>query len=316
MTMKVRKKILLTGASGLFGVNALFQGSSRYEMVGTYFRHRPPFSSVTLIQQDLTDSKSTQDRVRKTAPDCIIHAAADADIDHCELFRQEAYQNNVAATRTLATCAAELDIPMVFFSTDAFFEGRDRVFTEEDQPNPVNYYGETKALAEEIVRSSCPKHLIIRTNFFGWAFQNKPNLGEWIVMSLANQKQIPLFKDVIFSTLFVNTLAEIIFELVDLKQTGTFNITGDEALSKLQFGVRLCEAFGFDQQFITPSLLSEVPLKARRSTSMILSIAKLKKTLPNHDFSIMSSIHRFKSSYDLGYTQKIKGPGWNLAKLV
>ena len=259
------KRILLTGASGLFGANAILTGQFRYEIFGMHHKTPPQsvnFSRCKWIQQDLTYELETRRLVKQIKPDFIIHAAATANIDDCETHREEAYRQNVLVSKTLAQCATENQAFLVHFSTDAFFEGKDRLFTEDDEPNPVNYYGETKLLAEKAVRENCPESLIARVNFFGWSPHNRPNLGEWIVQSLMRKISVPLFSDVIFTSLFVNKLAEIIFDIMEMKHKGILNISGDEPVSKLEFGKRICKIFGLDDQLIKPSQLSDGQYRA------------------------------------------------------
>ncbi len=106
--------------------------------------------------------------VRQIRPEVILHAAAIADVDRCEADPDLAFRVNTVGTACLAAAAHEIGATMIFISTDYVFDGaKGSPYTEFDLPNPMNIYGRSKWLAEEAVRSLCPRHFIVRT---AWLF--------------------------------------------------------------------------------------------------------------------------------------------------
>ena len=299
-------KVLLTGASGLFGSNMLRLAQSRYALHGLYNRNPVFAPGVHTESVALTDSVATLTLLTRIQPEIIIHAAADANIDHCEVDHALALRNNVEVPRLLANYAAQNNVYFVQFSTDAFFEGSGRLFSEEDSPTPLSYYGETKLLAEEAIRAVPPASLIIRTNFFGWNLRDGLGLGEWILSRLRREEVLPLFNDVCFSPILVNFLAEILFDLIQQRATGLLNVAGSDPLTKLEFGRKIAEAFELNPKFILPTSLDTAGLRARRSHAMALDVTKLQALFPNRDLSIQRGIQTFRECLENGYVQALK----------
>ncbi len=300
-------QVLLTGVSGLFGSNAAWIGRERYRIHGIYNRNRVEMPGVTTEALDLTRSKDIGALVDRVRPDVIINAAAEANIDSCEKDRAAARKSNLEIPVILARHAADRGIRLVQFSTDAFFEGENRKFTENDKPTPLSYYGELKLEAERAVQAACPQSIILRTSFYGWDPKDGKGLAEWMVGRFKRGEPLPLFSDVVFTPLYVNTLAEVVFDLIELKFSGIIHAGASEAVSKLEFGTRICKLFGFDAGLIRPGLVGDSGLAARRSKCMALDSSKLQGLLKGrHDLSIDGGLKRFKTDQSAGHAVAVK----------
>lgn len=301
-----RKKLFLTGASGLLGANALYRWQNQFDCLGVYRSHPIRMTEAKTLALDLTDTQRIKEVLNSFKPDVIVHAAALSNIDACETNRQEGYLQNVSVTEYLATEAEELKCQFVFISTDAFFDEADKLFTEDDEPRPINYYGETKAKAERIVLD-LPKGLCIRTNFFGWNYQDKKGLAEWVLHSLKSQTETPLFKDVFFSPLFVDTLAKGISHLIHDETKGIMNVAGENFVSKLEFGTRLAKLFELNATLIRAASVKDSPLKAKRSRAMGLSVKRLKARYPQLDLTLENGLKSLADQVKQGYPYLLKG---------
>lgn len=307
-------KIVVTGASGLLGATCLAEWRSQHQIHGTYLTHPIKMEAVSCKPIDLSQGQHLKSYLDEISPQIIVHTAAATNIDACEKDHALAYKSNVEATKNLAEYAGKHGLILVHISTDAFFDG-DRYFTEEDLPHPVNYYGETKLLAEEEVRKNCPHHLIIRTNLYGWNYQDKQSLAEWMLINLAQNRPIPLVHDVIYTPILTNRLARAALQLLEKKATGTFNIAGTRGLSKLEFGQALCKIFNLSPKAILPSSVKDLKLEAKRANSMPLSTEKFRKLLPGALASIEEDLELFKELYFQGYPQKLKGRPFQIPDL-
>lgn len=150
------KRILVTGGDGTLAsrVKELF-----------------PKSKIALLGKrdlDVTKIKQIEKAVQKNKPDLIMHFAALTDVDFCEKHPQLAKEINFIGTQNIAEICQKYNIPLVYISTATVFDGKnpqDGGFTENDIPSPINVYGKTKLLGEQVVQKLLKKYIIVR---IGW----------------------------------------------------------------------------------------------------------------------------------------------------
>src|SRR4030095_2387185 len=148
--------ILITGANGFLGYYLIAQLLDKGHNVIATGRGdcRLPFIAGERFQyatMDITDSFSVHDVFNHYKPEAVIHAAAMALVDTCELNQWDAYRANVEGTITVLINAEEHKSFFVFVSTDFVFDGLKGMYKEDDERAPVNFYGKTKMEAEDAV---------------------------------------------------------------------------------------------------------------------------------------------------------------------
>lgn len=161
------KKILITGAGGMLGTDLGNILRSDFEIVGL---ERRPVTHLTVPYDicDLTQARKTREAILSHKPDVIVHAAAMTDVDYCEEHQDEALENNVTATEHVVNAANEIDVPVIFFSTDYVFDGKKKEeYVEADTPNPASYYGKTKRMGEMVILRTAKRATIFRIS---WLF--------------------------------------------------------------------------------------------------------------------------------------------------
>lgn len=307
----MKPRILITGASGLFGSNAMRLSRGRFEALGVYHSHPVKWEGLRTEALNLEDEEAVIQTLDSFRPETIVHAAADSNIDRCEKDHELALRLNVEIPRRLARLSAERGIKLVQFSTDAFFEGTEP-FDEDSTPKPMNFYGKTKALAEDAAREASPDHLIVRPNFHGWNAQDKLSLSEWILKGLSTGEELTLFEDVVFSPLYVEPLTEALFHAIETGVTGTLHLAGADPLSKLAFGELIAEVFGLSLSRIRKIRVTDSTLLAKRSKGMVLSTDRLRTVAPHVDLSVRSGIELFKRRLEEGMVSQLKGRPFTL----
>jgi dTDP-4-dehydrorhamnose reductase len=299
-------KILVTGASGLLGLNLSLLMQSTHEIVGV---DRSKLSNVPfrLIRADLLDAEVEHQILDSVQPEWLIHCAAQANIDACESDPGLAQTLNADLPGELAAACAKRGIRMVHLSTDAVFDGtKDGIYTEEDAPNPLSVYARTKLDSEQAVLKANPEVIVARVNFFGWSLTGQRSLAEFFVNNLSAGKQADGFTDVFFCPLFVGDLAEILLKMLVNGLSGTYHVVGSESLSKHEFGVMIARRFGFDERLIESVSVEESELKARRSHNLRLSIHKLSTVLGESIPGFSTGLEKFYTQYQQGYPQKMR----------
>ncbi len=178
-------RFLVTGASGLLGLNFSLQFADRHDVVGIVHRNRLMGVPFQVVQANLSEPGKTMDLLREFKPEVVLHCAAMANVDACEDDPEKAYRINAEVSGEMAGFCAQQGIRFVHISTDAVFDGRLGNYLEEDLPNPINAYAETKLAAEHLVTAANPNAIIARVNFYGYSLFGRRSLGEFFVNHLA-----------------------------------------------------------------------------------------------------------------------------------
>lgn len=299
--------ILITGASGLLGVNLIRAAIDRnYTVGGIYGTHPVHIPGVCVRQLDLKNADNVRDLVDKWRPEKIIHCAAATNVDWCEENPDEALQVNADASRSLAEAAAVVAARMIYISTDSVYDGRTGRYDERDCPAPLNAYSRSKLAGEEAVLDIQPDSIIIRTNMYGWNAQYKFSLAEWILHRLKNGKEVPGFVDVIFSPLLVNDLSELLLDLMNEASEGVYHLASRDSCTKFEFARMLAEEFEYDVAGVKPVSAESVAFKARRPRNTTLATAKVHRTLGQPLPDVRSGLRRFKALRTSGFAASLK----------
>lgn len=272
------KRLLVTGGSGLLGGMIVWEGANQYDITTTYFNRDIDFPGVDCRQVDLTDD----DQICSLAqldPDVVINCAALTDVDRCEREPQVAEARNVGIAERVARLADNADARLAHVSTDAVFSGTRRNYAVDDEPAPVNVYGQTKLKAESVVREVHDDNVVIRTSIYGWNLTSGQSLAEWMLSKLRNGETVPAFEDAYFTPIYTGDLATCLFELVDSDLTGTLHVTGSERCSKLEFAHALADVFNLDEDLIEPSSINDADFDAPRARDLSLSVERAEDRL-------------------------------------
>lgn len=157
-------------------------------------------------------------------PDWVFHLAARTQVDDCESHAESAFRVNGEGTRITASIARSMGAPVVFISTDYVFDGRGgRPYLEDDPPNPLSVYGQSKWAGEQNVRAIQPDHLIVRT---AWLFgSGGANFIRAIVQRAVKGEALKVVDDQRGSPTWTRSLAGMLLALVDAREFGTYHCT-------------------------------------------------------------------------------------------
>ncbi len=292
--------MVITGVSGLMGANLALEARRTWDVTGFYNHHAVHLDNVECLPVDLTRMEDVIGLCDRLNPAVLVHLAACTNVDWCEEHPNEAYRVNVETTKYLAQWAARSGSRFLFMSTDSVFDGLKGGYVESDPVSPLNCYAATKCGAETAVREAGPRHLIIRANIYGWNLQPKLSLAEWILSRAETGREIPGFTDIIFAPILVNTLAEIIFKMLELDVVGTFHVAGSKALSKYDFAKEVVRLFGCEQSLVTATTSERSALRARRPSNTWLRTDKLQTNCGVIAPPLQEDLIKFKKLRDSG----------------
>lgn len=298
-------RILVTGASGLLGFKvtqlALTVG---YEVYSAYKEH--PTNIGKPVSFDLTDEKATIEVILKTKPDAIVHTAAYTDVDGCEINRNLAWRVNAEGTRHVALASSKTDAHLVYVSTDYVFEGRRGFYSEEDKPNPINYYGCTKLKGEEFVKAYAKNWCIARSSvIYGWG-GSKLNFATWLIENLRQGKEVKVLVDQYVSPTLNTNLAQMLLEIAERKITGTLHTAGATRVSRYGFATKLAGSFGLNVNLIKPAQMNEISWKARRPRDSSLNVSKACSLLRTKTLELEEAFERMKEEAEKSDSYKDK----------
>jgi dTDP-4-dehydrorhamnose reductase len=300
-------KLLITGVSGLLGINLAMEAIREHEVIGVD-RGKLKSAPFQVLKGDILKAGEIHSILDMTHPDCLINCAALANLEKCEEDPYQAKRLNTDLPSELATVCAKRNIQFLHLSTDSVFDGtNEEMYTEEDEPSPPGIYSQTKLDGERAVQQVNPRAIIARVNFYGWSLGAKRSLAEFFVNNLSEGKNVNGFTDIIFCPLWVNHLSHILIEMLEKSLSGLYHVVGAQAMSKYQFGVEVARRFGLRENLISPQSVERSSLTAKRSHNLWLSTHKLSTDLEYEIPLFSTGLDGFYTQFQQGYPQKIRG---------
>jgi dTDP-4-dehydrorhamnose reductase len=299
-------RILITGTSGLLGLNLALEARETHQVVGVD-RCQLRGAPFEMICADLQEKGAVERVLDQARPEWLIHCAALANLDACEAEPELARNLNASLPGELAAACKRGGVKMVQISTDAVFDGtRTDFYKEEDSPNPLSLYAETKLQGEQAVLASNPKAIVARVNFYGFSMSGKRSLAEFFVNHLSAGEPVKGFTDLTFNPTFVGDLADLLLGMLAKNLHGVYHTASAQVMSKYTFGIMLARRFGWDEALISPESVDRSGLVARRAHQLGLSVQKLVSDLGEAVPDFSSGLDRFVSQFQRGYPQKIR----------
>lgn len=272
-------RVLITGGSGLLGLNWASGIKNSHDVVLGLHQRAIQLTGVATHPLSLESVDSFLEDLDLIRPDYVIHTVGLASVELCEEKPDLAYHVNVDLARHVAQACALRGIRLAHISTDHLFRGDRALLDEEAVVFPINAYGKTKAEAEVRVQDVCPTALVIRTNFYGWGPSYRQSFSDWLLSSLRMRRPIPAFNDIFYTPIYIGRLVQIVHQLFEGCATGTFNVVGDDRVSKYQFAMQLASIFDLDRTLISSVSVRSQNNRIVRPKDMSLSNKKVTKEL-------------------------------------
>ena len=217
-------KVVVTGAAGYMGKHVVKELLKR-----GYSTLSPNRSEFNLCSED-----SIRNYILNSNCEAIVHCAAYTQVDKAEDEKDLCIKINATATKHIAKCAKILDIPMIYISTDYVFDGtKDGEYTENDETNPINIYGESKLAGEKYVQEILDKYYIVRTS---WVFNiNGKNFIETMLRLSKANNQLSIVNDQIGSPTYTKDLSRLLVDMLETSKYGLYHATNEGYCSWYEF---------------------------------------------------------------------------------
>jgi dTDP-4-dehydrorhamnose reductase len=274
-------RVLITGASGQLGAYLLrelagadgvtaWSGSPRGELLG-----------IPLRPVDLGDPDAVAAAFRADRPDAVVHAGAWARVADCHRDPAGARRVNSGGTAVLAELAADVGARLVCVSTDLVFDGEHAPYREEDAPEPLSVYGQTKLAGEAAVRAA-PGGVVARVSLlYGPSLAGRPSFFDDQAAALRGGRPVTLFRDEWRTPLDLPSAARALLALARSDVTGLLHLGGPERLSRLEMGRRLAHFLGVGGATIRSAGRSDVPAPEPRPRDVSLDSSRWRELFPD-----------------------------------
>lgn len=216
--------ILVTGSTGQLGSDVVKELLKR-----GYSTLSPNRSELNLCSED-----NIRNYILNSNCEAIVHCAAYTQVDKAEDEKDLCIKINTTATKHIVKCAKILDIPMIYISTDYVFDGtKDGEYTENDETNPINIYGESKLAGEKYVQEILDKYYIVRTS---WVFNiNGKNFIETMLRLSKANNQLSIVNDQIGSPTYTKDLSRLLVDMLETSKYGLYHATNEGYCSWYEF---------------------------------------------------------------------------------
>ena len=260
---------LITGINGQLGYDV------KRELVKRGYND---ILAPTRDEVDLTDEVLVKKVIGEYKPEVIFHCAAYTAVDRAEDEKEIAYDVNVNATKYIVECAKEVGAKLIYIITDYVFDGcKEGLYREDDKVSPINYYGETKYLGEEEVRSYS-NHIIARIS---WVFGiNGKNFIKTMLKLAETKDEISVVSDQVGSPTYTVDLSKVLVDMALSDKVGIYHITNEEYCSWYEFAKYIFEVNDIAMK-VNPIMTKDYKTTAARPLNSKMN----KEKLDNDGFS-------------------------------
>ncbi len=293
------KKVLLTGSNGLLGQKIIEQAAN-WPTISLIATSKGPNRCTTKAgycyeELDLLKPEQVADVLNKYQPDVLIHAAAMTQVDQCHQNPEACQLLNVEATYQLAQHCDRLGIHMVYLSTDFVFDGLAGPYSEDDVPQPVSIYGQSKLQAENIVRQMQAKWSIVRTILvYGvLADMSRSNIVLWAKNALENQQAIRVVNNQWRMPTLAEDLAWACLQIANKGADGIFHISGNEMMSIAEMVAKIADFWQLDKGLISEITSESLAQEAKRPVKTGFVLDKAKRVLQYKPHSLADGLKLF-----------------------
>lgn len=267
------QSILATGATGLVGSRFVAMFPDKYQV----------FNMDLTTGVDITSRPSLEAFISEhSGPQVLLHLAAFTDVNKAfaESGNKEGicYQVNVEGTKNIAEICQARGIHLVHISTDFVFDGKKNTpYTEDDPPSPIEWYGETKAIAEQVVKESGVSATVVRLAYpYRAQFEAKPDLVRKIRAGLESGTLYPQFTDSVITPTLIDDIARAFDKIIELKPQGIIHTVGSSVLSPYELAQKVAAAYGFDPALVKAGSLAEYLKTASRPFAKTVAVSNAK----------------------------------------
>lgn len=247
------KKILVFGGGGLVGSKFIDLNRKSFEIIA------PSVSKVDIVKKDQIEKS-----LEEGNPDCVMNFAAITDVEGSEREKDYeqgvCFQVNAIGARNVARVCKQFDKKLIHISTEYVFDGTkvDSPYTEQDRPNPINWYGMTKLFGEEYVLKSGCQSTIIRISMpYSSIYPQKKDIARFFLDKLRKGNQVNVVDDQRITPTLVDDIGYALKVLIDSENSGIYHVSVTDSVTPLEFAKMIARAFNLNYSLINSISFNE-----------------------------------------------------------
>lgn len=294
------RKILITGSNGLLGQKLVYKLKDKTDILciatARGANRLVNTKGYEYAELDITNFENVSAVFSHFMPDVVINTAAMTNVDACETDKENCWLMNVTAVlnqvtvlETLSKQKPDYKPQLIHLSTDFIFDGTHGPLDENEKPNPLSYYAESKLAAEKIVQASSLHWAMARTVLVYGIVDNmsRSNIVLWVKQNLEQGKVINVVDDQFRTPTLAEDLADGCILIAEKKAQGIYNISGKDFLSILELANLVADYYKLDKSLIKPSKSADIKQPAKRPpiTGFIIDKAKKELGYDPHSFT-------------------------------
>lgn len=280
----MKKRVLITGSSGMLGIDLCHELRKDYEICGVDLVNSPRSIGHRFWKGDITNKKNITDVITKAKPDFVVHTAALTDVDGCERNRSKAYKVNAQGAANVALACKKINVPLIYISTDFVFDGKKRrSYKETDKPYPLSIYADSKLKGEGAVRKTLKNYFILRTS---WLYgKHGKNFVDTIFAKARTEKILKVVDDQTGCPTYTKDLAKAIHVLLNrvlrgpgsgVRGQGIYHVSNSGGVSWYKYAKEILRLAGSKAK-VVPISSKELDRPAERPAMSILDNNKFKR---------------------------------------
>lgn len=256
-------RILVTGVKGQLG----------YDVMNELAKRGHTGIGVDVEEMDITDAAKVEQVIKESEVEAVIHCAAYTAVDAAEDNAELCHKINAEGTENIAKVCKELDLKMIYISTDYVFNGEGtRPWEPDDEREPLNVYGQAKYEGELAVEKYLEKYYIVR---IAWVFGvNGKNFIKTMLNLSETHDELSVVNDQIGSPTYTYDLAKLLVDMVETDKYGRYHATNEGLCTWYEFATEIFRQAG-KEITVHPVTSDQFPSKARRPHNSRMSKDKL-----------------------------------------
>lgn len=256
-------RVFVTGVKGQLG----------YDVMNELEKQGLEGIGVDIDEMDITDADQVNKVIKEAAPDAVIHCAAYTAVDAAEDNEEICRKVNAQGTENIAKVCEELDIKMMYISTDYVFNGQgERPWEPDDEREPLNVYGQTKYEGELAIEEHVKKFFTVR---IAWVFGvNGKNFIKTMLNLGKTHDHLTVVNDQTGSPTYTYDLARLLVDMIQTDKYGRYHATNEGICTWYEFACEIFKQAGMNV-FVAPVSSDEYPAKAKRPSNSRMDKGKL-----------------------------------------